>query len=272
MILAQIATHDNPLYQQWGLLAAAIGVCAVLLPLLWGVLRMKTQDTDHALLKIRSLLAGMFQQTFVEESRKVFQLVQTRLPYSLSQADAIKPQRSAFDLLCDELRELDMSKPDRDRYRKGLERALSGVIVAEVEKLLQIIESNSGGEVEGSPDPYGLRVSFEGQTERDLTFIAMKTAEANRTMGVFYQMKTWMFRFFAITAAAAALAIPWIYVDAKWAFIAFVVSSLVFVASIVCAIFASVKFHRCQGWLEDTAARYRTPKDWLAEAARTRIK
>ena len=273
MILAQAATHANSFYREWGLIYAAIAMCAVLLPGLGWLFRMKMPPTiTEALTKIHSVLAGLFQQTVVQESRKIFRLIQEHLPYSLSQVDSIHPQTSAFDKLCQELRELDEHNPDRDHYRKGLERALSGVIVDEVEKLLQIAEAHSTGDVEERANPTGLRVSFEGETEQKLTLIAEKTVRANRMERTLYRTKTWTFRLFATTAAAAALVIPWPFVDAQWAFLTIVVLLLVFVGAFVAGILGLVRFHNCQQWVEETARRYRVPEDWMGELARTRTK
>ncbi len=278
MILAQTATHSNSLYHEWGLMSALIGVVAVVLPILWWLHCMKTDRMIQAVIRVRSVLAGMFKQTVVQESRKIFRLVQTHLPYSLSQVDSIDPQPSAFDKLCQELGALaTANEPDRDHYRKGLERAFSGVIIDEVEKLLAIAESQSAGAVKGcdkkgGDNPTGMLASFEGETERKLTFIAQKTGQANKTERTFYRTKAWTFRLFAAAAILAFLAMPGLFCDLKWAFRASAGLLLVCLGTLVTGIMAWVRFHSCQQWFEETAERYRAPEDWMGELARTRTR
>lgn len=158
MILAQATTDAYSFYQQWGMMALPIAVVVAVLQLLWRLHSMKTHRMVQAARRVRSVLAGMFQQTVVQESRKILLLVQTHLPYSLSQVDSIDPRPSAFDKLLRELRDLDEHEPNRDHYRKVLEdAAFSKIIFDEVEKLLQIAESHSAGTVGGCDNPTGLR-------------------------------------------------------------------------------------------------------------------
>ncbi len=272
MILAHATAHTNSLYHEWGLMSALIGVVVVLLPILWWLHRMKPDRTNRAAVRVHSVLVGMFQKTVLQESRKIFGLIQEHLPYSLSQVDSNDPKPSRFDKLFQELRDFDAHNPDRNHYRKGLEDAFSEAIIDEVDKLLQIAESPSAGDVEERANPTGLRVSFEGETEQKLTFIAEKTVRANRMQRTCYRAKRWTFRFAATTAAAAALVIPGLFVDAQWAFLTLVVLLLVFVATLVAGIMAWVRFHGCQQWFDETAERYRTPEDWMGELASTRTK
>lgn len=272
MILAQTITPPNSLYEAWGLLAMPIPVVVALLALLWRLYCMKTDRTTENALRVRSVLAGMFQRTVLQESRKILRLVQTHLPYSLSQVDSPDPQPSAFDKFCRELRDLDKDELNRDHCRKMLERTLSQVIIDEVEKLLQIAESHSAGIVEGRGNPTGLRASFEGETERTLTFIAQKTVQANNTERMFYRTKTLTFRAFAFSAIAGVLAIPGLFLVEKWAYWTTVAFLLVMAATLVAGIMAWVRSYRCQQWFEDKAERYRVPEDWMSELAGTRTK
>lgn len=272
MILAQATTHANSLYHEWGLMSTLIGLVAVMLPVLWWLHRTKTDRTVEDKLRVRSVLAEMFQQTVFAESRKIFQLVQSHLAYSLSQVDSIDPQPSAFDKLCRELRELDEQKPDRNHYRAGLERAFAQVVIVEVEKLLQVAESHSASSDEGRNNPTGLRVNFEGETERKLTFLAQQTVRTNKTERTFDGTRVWAFRLFASAAIAAVLVIPGLFWDTKWADWACTAFLAVTAGTLVAGIVAWIRFHNCQRWFEVTANRYRTPGDWMSDLARTKTR
>lgn len=273
MILAQATTHANSLYHEWGLMSALIGLVAVLLPILWWLHRTKADRMRQAALTVRSVLAGVFQQTVVQESRKILQTVKTHLPYSLSQVDSIDPQPSPFDKLCRDLRDLDEHEPNRDHYRKVLEHAaFTKIIFAEAEKLLKIAESHSAATRGGYDNPTGLRASFEAETEQKLTFIAQKTVKANKTERAFYRMKAWTFRLFAAAAVAAFLAMPGLFFDTNWANWTSASFLLASPGALVAGIVAWARFHSCQTWFEETAERYRSPEDWLGELAGTRVR
>lgn len=233
---------------------------------------MKTDSLTAKVLLVRSVLVRMFQQTVVDESRKIFRLVEVHLPYSLSQVDDKNARPSAFDRLAQGLRQLDESEPDRYKYRQVLEDALSKIITDEVNKLLNIAEANTVGVVTENGNPTGLRVSFERETERKLSFIARKTAQANRKERGFYKGKTWAFRLLTTSVISAVLVTPFVFFNQEWAQQASVIFLILWVSALVSGLVSLVVFHTCQTWLEECSERYKSPEDWFAELIQHRAK
>lgn len=249
MILAQATTHANPLYQEWGLIVAAWCVCVPLFGCVFWLLKLKSKKITDSALNIRSILAGLMEQTFQIEALRVLELIDDHLPYVLSQVDADNPRASAFDRLCLGLRDLDANEPDRVKYRTLLELALSRIISTEAKKLL------------AGPTPTRLRFSFRHETERMLAYIAAQTTRSRKRERGYHRATKWTTIFFVTAIIAAFLAAPWVMVDATWAFLLDAVCLSVFLLAVVAGCASLLVVAVCQTWIT-THAEWRV-EDWL---------
>ncbi len=274
MLLAQGPTpaHENSLYHEWGLLAAILGFCVPIFAILWWLLSLDSRQTTEGALKVRSVLTGMFQQTVVEAAVKIFELIDNHLPYAISQVDDPNARPSAFDALCDKLKGLEAVEDDRDRIRDALEQSLSGVVIKEVRKLLKIAEETAQGEPGAAPNPTGLRISLEGDTERRLGFIAAKVVTSNKMERGFGWSRWCAFVAFAGANVSGILVAPWLFIEADWAFKVAVAFLALFGVALIIGISSVIWFYRCQHWLEETAARYTSPGDWFGEVSQHKVR
>lgn len=267
MMLALAQAHANAVYHEWGLVAVVVVIFATLMPLLWWLLRMKTEDTTVAALRIQSALASLFQRTVLDEVEKVFLLIEDRLPVSLSQADDVGAEPSAFDRLCVALRGLDLEDPDRQQYARILEDELADSIATEVKKLLMITKASSVVRPGGRASPRALPMSFEQDTERKLAFMATKTVEVKRKVRRFWAAKRWAFGLFGVCAIAALLSALAVLVDHQLAFRVWVALVGLLVASGLGAVASLIVFHACQSWLGETGQRSQSSDAWQHELA-----
>lgn len=258
MILAQATTHANSLYHEWGLIAAAGGLCV---PLLGGVawlLKQKSEEITECSLRIRTGLAGLLERTFHTEALRVFELIDDHLPFALSQVDAKNPRPSAFDMLCLGLREINPDEPDRDRYRSLLKLALSGIISTEARKLL------------GGATPTGLRFSFRHETERILAYIAEQTTRSRKKERAYDKATCWAKRFLIAALIAASVGSIWVMFDTTWAFYLNAVCLSAFLGAVVAACVSFLVVLECQTWI-GTRVGWQVD-DWLDDLDRSRQK
>lgn len=251
MILAQVATHDNPLYHEWGLIVAVWGLSVPLLGGVFWLLKLRSEETTASALNIRSSLAGLMERAFHGEVLKVLELIDDHLPSALSQADAENPAASAFDRLCLGLREIDPEKLDRAEYRTLLQLALSGVISTEAKKLLE------------GATPTGLRFSFRHETERILAYIAEQTTRCRKRQRAYERATSWTTTLFIAAPIAALLGTPWVMFDAPWAFYLHAICLTAFVAAGAGGLVLLLVLAVCQNWITRRAA-WRVD-DWLED-------
>lgn len=249
MILAQAMSHANSLYHEWGLIAAAWGMCVPLLGGVWWLLKLKSEETSVSALEIRSRLAGLLERTFHIEALKVFELIDDHLPYALSQVDAENARASAFDRLCLGLRELDPDESDRGKYRSLLEHALSRIISTEAKKLL------------GGATPTGLRFRFSIETERLLAYIAEQTTRSRKKERAYERATSRTTALFITAPIAVFLGTPCVMADALWAFYINAICLSVFVVAVVVGLLSLLRLAVCQNWITKRA-RWE-PEDWL---------
>ncbi|MCH8047191.1 MAG: hypothetical protein IID44_26105 [Planctomycetes bacterium] len=274
MLLAQgpNQAHANSLYHEWGLLSSILGLCALIFGGLWWLLCLDSRGTTADALKVRSVLAGMFQQTIVEGAVAIFDLIDNHLPYALSQVDNPNARPSVFDRLCERLKEFGAVEKNRDGLREVLEDNLSGVVINEVRKLLRLAEEIAPGEPSTHPNPTGLRISLEGDTERRLGFIAQKTVTSNKMERDVRRSRWCAFASFACAIASGLFVSPWTFIDAEWAFSVTVAFLALFSGAVILGLAFLLWFYRCRNWLEDKAARYPTPRDWFGELSQHRVR
>lgn len=277
MLIAQAVSaapsvHANSLYHEWGLVAAILGICVVTFSGLWWLLRLDPQSTTESGLRVRSVLAGMFQHTIVQGAVRIFDLIDNHLPYALSQAETTNPKPSAFDRLCEKMKELGPVEENRDGLRKTLEKHLKGMLIDEVRKLLGVAEATASGEPSTYPNPTVLRVTLEGDNERRLGFIAQKTVVSNKMEKGFHTSRWSSFCCLACAVACGILVSPWVFVDYEWAFVVAVIFLALFGIASLTGIACLLRLYRCQSWLESTASRYKSPEDWFGELSHYRVK
>ncbi len=253
MILAHATTHANSLYHEWGLIAAAWGVCVPLLGGVWWLLKLKSEETSASALKIRSKLAGLMERTFHIEALKVFELIDDHLPDALSQVDAENARVSAFDRLCLGLRELDPDEPDRGKYRSVLEHALSGIISTEAKKLL------------AGATPTGLRFSFRHETERLLAYIAEQTTRSRKKERAYTRATSWTTALFISAVIAVFLGTPCMMFDTTWALYLGAIFLSAFLAGVVAGCVSLLVVAVCQTWITRRAG-WRID-DWLDDSS-----
>ena len=155
---------NNSFYQQWGLLGVVVIAFGLLIPFIrW----FESQDTDRVLaarLKIVEALVGMFQKTVREEATRIIAIIDEYLPAALSQAGNPLTQPSAFDSLCQRIRDLDESEFDREVVRSWLNESLSGIVVKEVNRHIELVDSEP--RTTGDGTGLAFRVGFEAHTQR----------------------------------------------------------------------------------------------------------
>lgn len=253
MILSQAVSHTNSLYHEWGLIAAVLGLCVPLLGGVWWLLKLKSEDTIAAALKIRSSLAELMERAFHVEALRIFRMIDEQLPRALSQDGSDNPSPSAFDRLCAGLKKLDLDEPDRGNYRDLLEHALSGIISTEAEKLL------------GGATPVRVRFSFDFETERLLAYIAKQTALTRAKQKIYETATSRTTKLFTVAPLAALLGTPWVAFDALWAFYLSGILMLIFLASGAGGLLSLLQLATCQNWLTTRAAWSR--EDWFSDYA-----
>ncbi len=245
MILAQATlqaiTHANSLYHEWGLIAAAWGLCLPLLGGVWWLLKLKSEEITASALKIQSSLAGLMERTFHLEALKVFELIDDQLPYALSQVDAENARASAFDRLCLGLRDLDPNQPDRGKYRSLLEHALAGIISTEARKLL------------GGPTPAGLRFSFRHETKRLLAYIAEQTTRSKKKERTYSKATSRTTALFIVAPIAVLLGTPCVVIDQLWAFYVNAIFLSIFIVVTGLGLLSLLQLAICQNWITQHA-------------------
>ncbi len=263
MILAQTIAHDNSLYQQWGLSAAVLGLCVPMLGGVLWLLKLKSENTLEAGLKIRSKLAGLLERTFHLEALRIFELIDDQLPIALSQASAENPRASAFDRLSQGLRDIDEEQPNRDKYRDLLEHALSRIISKEARKLLGTAGATSEQETEGGAHRPGLRFSFGHKTERILAYIAEQTTQSKKKQNAYEKATGWATKLFIVSTIVGVLHCPGVFIDTTWAYYLVVILLSVSVAAAAGGMTSLLVVAVCQNWITGRA-RWQL-EDWLED-------
>lgn len=263
MILAQTMTHDNSLYQQWGLTTAVLGLCVPMLGGVLWLLKLKSEHTLEAGLKIRSKLAGLLERTFHLEALRIFELIDDQLPIALSQASAENPRASAFDRLSQGLREIDAEQPNRDKYRDVLENALSRIISKEARKLLRTAEATSEKATEGGAHPTVLRFSFGHETEKILAYIAEQTTLSKKKQTAYEQATGWATKLFIVSTIVGLLHSPGVFIDTTWAYYFVVICLVVSAAAATGGMTSLLVVAVCQNWITGRAGWQ--VKDWLRD-------
>ncbi len=272
LAVAQAATSANSLYHAWGLAAALIGICVLFLGVAWTMHKSKLEDVTLAVVKTRAVLFGLFQKTVDGEAFRILALIEDHLPIALSQADASGARPSAFDRLCAKLRELDLDAPDRESYKTLLENTLSGLMIGEARRLLQVADKEGSGRTGAHENPTGLKVGFEGQTEQALTLMAEKTAEMNKRERRLYRSKRSCQNFFSAAGVAGMLFVPTVFFDKFWALAGGATLLVCFALLATAGLVAWAAFGSYRDLLLETANRHQAPEDWIAEIPQQRTR
>ena len=241
---------NNSFYQQWGLLGVVVLVFGLLIPFIrW----FESQDTGHVLaarLKIVEALVGMFQKTVRQEATRIIATIDEHLPTALSQAGNSLTQPSAFDGLCRRIRDLDKSEFDREVVRSWLNECLSGIIVKETKRHIELVDSET-------------RAGFEAHTQRELHLLAEKSVQANKMANKFYCGKRWVPRLWTATVVSLMLFIPSPFSDTLWAFCLGWMAFVLFVGGVIAGACALLIFCDGRNWLIEQADL--TSEDWFAK-------
>ena len=259
-------TSMNPLYHEWGLFAALLGLCLPLVGVAIALHRAGMHDVKRAILKIRSDLASLFQKTVIQESKRILSRADDQLPSILSSIDRTTSLPSAFDRLCLGLKKIDPKDPDKDEYRHLMESALSGVISGATRQLLCDAEEAAERQLKNVK----LEVSFEGRTQQDLTFIAGKTAELNKKVKILFRSRLTSRYLLLASGAAGLLAVPTLFLASLSAYYLGVTLLICFALLGAGGLIEFALFGSCKSWLVDTKDRYKGPQDWYEELANYR--
>ena len=254
----------NTFYQQWGLVGVVIGTLAIFISFLRWLWNLDVSSTWAARLKIVNGLAGMFQNTVLEEAEKVIELIDDYLPTALSQADDSLAQPSAFDDFCRRIRELEDDEFNREVVRFSLTESLAGILSTEVRRL---IHSERTSDATGHGGSYNLYSGFEFETQQKLRFLAKKSVQAKKKENRFDLGRRWIPRFWVSAMVFLLLFIPSAFFNREWAFYLGAGALLLFVGTMVIGAYVFLTFHNSRNWLEEESERCLTPDDWFAESS-----
>lgn len=143
------ATAIGPLgmpsfFCNWGLLGAVIPVLGALAALLHNTWK-EDPDVRNAVLSLEQVASAYFVQAILEEARRVFVVIDSHLPFALSQEGDPNAKPSRFDYLCQSLRRMsDADLDNRAKYANFLKECMSGVIFDCGKRILDGIRSSGG--------------------------------------------------------------------------------------------------------------------------------
>lgn len=267
MILAQTATHLNPLYHEWGHVPTVVALMtATIAGVVW-ILKQNSDDTRDAGVKIRTMLTGLLEHTFRIEMLRIFELIDDLLPYALSQVGADNPHPSAFDRLCVGLREIEPGDPNRVKYQALLEQALSKIIIGSAKKLLDDTETPLEPDAKVRTPPTRMLFSFKHETDNLLAYIAKETTRCKKKEHSFRNGKLWATRLLITAVIALILALPWVRLDTKWAYWLETGFEFGGYAAGVAGLASLYVVFSCQHWIAEHAKWGR--KDWLDDCERS---
>lgn len=259
----------NPVFQNW---TVAIGLLAAVSFLVW-ILVKDSPDIGEARLEIRELVSSVFQQVVIEEAQAIFHQVDDQLPYTLSQVNVVSPDRTSFDFLLEGLRDLagdEEDDPSREAYHVILKNALGGIVVHQVERLLDEALRVARAPVGEKETRSGLRISFAAQTQRKLVLLASIYNKTDKKERTFYVARKWATY---LTTAAVVLglfaAIP-IFLNSTTAYTAFIVLISAFLLLVIASVIATSLAKGAQNWLTEHARRYETGTDMMRDFAERR--
>lgn len=260
------AAVANPVFQNWTL---AVGLFAAVSFLVW-ILVKDSPDIGKARLEIRELVSSVFQQVVIQEARAIFKQVDDRLPHTLSQVNVVSPDRTSFDVLVQGLQEEATDAddgPSREAYHAILKNALGGVLVHQVERLLDEALRVAQAPVGDKETHSGLRISFAVKTQRRLVLLASIYHETQQKERNFYLARQWATYFTTAAVVLGLLAFVPIFFNTAAAFTAFLVIAGVFILLVVAAVLATAIAKSAQNWLTEHARRYETGTDIMQDFA-----
>lgn len=253
---------NNNFYEQWGLLGVVLIALGLLISFIRWFEGLDTGRTLAARLQIVEALVGMFQKTVREEATRIIAIIDDYLPTALSRAENPHTQPSAFDSLCQRIRDLDESEFDREVVRSWLNESLSGIVLKEVTRYIKLVDS----EPKSSPrDGTGraIRSGFEAHTQQTLSLLAEKSVQVKKKERRFYLGKRWVPRLWVASVVSLMLFIPSPLFDTLWARYLGWTAFALFAGGVIAGACALLIFCNGQNWLEEQANR--TPEDWFAE-------
>jgi len=260
---------NNSFYQQWGLLGVVLIALGVLISFIRWFEGLDTDRTLAARLQIVEALVGMFQKTVREEAIRIIEIIDEHLPTALSQAENPLAQPSAFDSFCQKIRDLDESEFDREVVRSWLNESLSGIVLREVNRHIELDSepNNTPGDGTGLSQKPAFRSGFEAHTQRKLRLLAEKSVQAKKKENKFHLGKRWVPRLWVATVVSLMLFIPSPFSDTLWAFRLGGVAFGLFVGGVITGACALLIFCDGKNWLEEQSNL--TSEDWFAELSQS---
>ncbi len=251
---------QNRFYQQWGL---AIVLAAVIIPSLTLALRLmlaRQTEIPSAALRIKSELSRRFQRTVIEESRKIFRLVEDRLFEALGDLGEFSATKTRFNYLLEEFGRIsteDDKGTEREQLVGALKASLSGIITGEVEKLfnrIKVDESKETTWIGALSNPRSIGFAFEKVSELVLSEIAKELEQTNRRVRWHGRSRDLAIVAIATLSIAGILILSMLafnYIWAQWVvhtcLVAFCLAAFVSLVSLVVHFFLNK-------WLETRAA------------------
>ena len=268
----------NWFYQNWGCagvfvpFVVAAGTFLVLM-----VLNKQTwmSEFKNNLVLAKERVATVFMNTVIFEAQLLLNLIEDHLPNSITQALKSEPLKTKFDMFCEKLVEISNSSSENPRTEISAvlekEEIISGLLVSETEKLINIIKLSPRLE-HTAYNSTRISYALQGDTALKFSFIAERlfALERIRKKHIFFLEGSLYLMILSILGFFSFL-VPLLW-DRKFCFLWGYVSLFIFSVSALLSIVLFVSAHKKSGQLITLKEEYESDFESAYDNWKKRIK